>query len=316
MHNSYFLSEKAVQAINQYYFDIVNQNYDFRAAHPQTHKQESIRWKRITKKLFTRKKPIKIYDIGSGTGFVALSIGEFLKENDKFVCSDISEKILNVARSKISEKMFKCDFKYVKIPKSYPLKLPFDSESADFVTLNSVLHHIRDVDNFKKELHRILKPNGILIIAHEPNKYFYEHRLLGMQVFIFRRLLRLRRIINQVFNKNLYNKVNLNLKKISDKEIADIINKKLIDENLIIKPLSYKQIKDNVDIRAEVGFRPETLFPNYKTLYLETYDYLSSISTYYFDRFYFIKHDLLMQKLFPKKGRTFFMILQNSDKGI
>ena len=56
------------------------------------------------------------------------------------------------------------------------MKLPFKSVSIDLITINSVLHHIKDTNFFLNELHRILKKNGILI-ASFPNIAWYKYRM-------------------------------------------------------------------------------------------------------------------------------------------
>nr|QBK85989.1 MAG: SAM dependent methyltransferase [Marseillevirus LCMAC101] len=45
------------------------------------------------------------------------------------------------------------------------ISIPYKDESVKFITLIHVLHHIEESDNLIKEIHRILKPGGILIIG-------------------------------------------------------------------------------------------------------------------------------------------------------
>ncbi|MHA1788791.1 MAG: methyltransferase domain-containing protein [Candidatus Helarchaeota archaeon] len=51
-------------------------------------------------------------------------------------------------------------------------------KETEVITLNSVLHHIPDVDKFLSEVEELLVKDGLLIIAHEPNKLFYTNLIL------------------------------------------------------------------------------------------------------------------------------------------
>lgn len=44
-------------------------------------------------------------------------------------------------------------------------KLPFETSSADVVRVWNVLEHVKDLNACLKEIHRVLKPDGILIIS-------------------------------------------------------------------------------------------------------------------------------------------------------
>ncbi|HOU54198.1 MAG TPA: methyltransferase domain-containing protein [Myxococcota bacterium] len=47
-------------------------------------------------------------------------------------------------------------------------RLPLPSESVDCVAGNSMLHHLPDVLAFLGEVHRVLRPGGVLLLTHEP----------------------------------------------------------------------------------------------------------------------------------------------------
>ncbi len=57
------------------------------------------------------------------------------------------------------------------VPLSYHAALPFDDHSFDCVIGSGVLEHVAMYYESLKELYRILKPNGRLIIANLPNKF-------------------------------------------------------------------------------------------------------------------------------------------------
>ncbi len=109
-----------------------------------------------------------ILDWGTGTGHFSL----FLLE-EKFKVSGFSiEKDCTLAHY-LSTK-FPDQYNYVSDPQSVKT-LPFETNSFDIVTSIGVLEHVREkggneVDSLR-EIRRILKPGGIFICYHLPNKY-------------------------------------------------------------------------------------------------------------------------------------------------
>ena len=99
----------------------------------------------------------KILDVGCGNG----RLQEILKEkNVDYIGVDISEKLIEIAKRKYPRAKF--------IVLTDPLKLPFEDNSFDKVFAIRVLHHIPSEDfrkKFLKELKRVLKPSGLLILT-------------------------------------------------------------------------------------------------------------------------------------------------------
>lgn len=122
----------------------------------------------ILTKLFQRYnlKDKIILDIGSGD-----SIPEFLKECGVGIIQDISQFVL--LRSK--EKNKKGNFIFVASNK----KLPCFSNSIDIIFSGEAIEHIKNLANFLKEIFRVLKPRGKLIIT-TPNSNAILYRLLGL----------------------------------------------------------------------------------------------------------------------------------------
>lgn len=65
--------------------------------------------------------------------------------------------------------------------------LPFDAASFDVVTIFEVLEHIHDQDSVLRELHRVLKPGGLLI-ASVPRRHLFTFLDSGNFKFVFPRL--------------------------------------------------------------------------------------------------------------------------------
>jgi len=294
-------SERLVQRVNELYHDLTNEQYA--CVHPEIFEQEKGRWEGIAKQFLNHAKPITVLDIGTGTGFVPNSIARFLKRDDTFVCSDISRGILDVAKKNIIGHNLPCRFKFVKIRSQVPYQLPFETAVANVITMNSVLHHIKETDVFLSEIDRVLEPSGLLLIGHEPNKRFYRNVFLRSIRATFRAahcLIRHMRNGDRPFVQQACTRVNCTL----------------IDEKLIDKPLSSSDIASIVDIKSEEGFEPESLLKKYDLLYIETYDHLFGIITQQFKSGFTRKCEDLLRKRLPKHGRLFFVVLRKSPEGL
>ncbi len=111
-----------------------------------------------------KEKPQKVLDAGCGRGFYVNSLTnfEFIKEIHGF---DINEKYLAIAKKNIDDKQ------KVILQKSSIYKLPYPDNYFDFIICSEVLEHLQDDKKGLKELKRVLKKSGTLVIT-VPNKNF------------------------------------------------------------------------------------------------------------------------------------------------
>jgi len=70
-------------------------------------------------------------------------------------------------------------------------KLPFVSEFADIVTLNAALHHCENMEVVLKEAARLVKPGGILITDHDPQRSAWNYKgpaklLWDLRLYIYK----------------------------------------------------------------------------------------------------------------------------------
>jgi ubiquinone/menaquinone biosynthesis C-methylase UbiE len=97
-------------------------------------------------------KRLKILDIGSGTGGLTKYIERYGKvkglERDKIACEYCVIRKIDVVRGSAE-------------------KLPFRNKSFDLVTIFDVLYHrnVKDLDKAIKEVNRVLRRNGYLLIT-------------------------------------------------------------------------------------------------------------------------------------------------------
>ncbi|MEJ5961889.1 class I SAM-dependent methyltransferase [Pedobacter immunditicola] len=64
--------------------------------------------------------------------------------------------------------------------------LPFKSEFADIVTLNASLHHCEDMEAVLKEAARLVKPGGLLITDHDPQRSAWNYKGIAKLLWIGR----------------------------------------------------------------------------------------------------------------------------------
>lgn len=103
-------------------------------------------------------------ELGAGTGYFTLNL---LREGliEEATCSDIAPGMLkaldaNAASLGLDVNTVVCDAE----------DLPFDDDSFDLVLGHAVLHHIPNLGQAWKEIHRVLRPGGIAVFAGEPSE--------------------------------------------------------------------------------------------------------------------------------------------------
>ena len=98
----------------------------------------------------------KVLDLGCGNG----RFFELLKDKDvNYIGVDFSEKLIEIAKEKYPK---------IKFQVADALNLPFPNNYFDKIYSIAVLHHIPSQEfrmQFLKEVRRILKPNGFLILT-------------------------------------------------------------------------------------------------------------------------------------------------------
>jgi demethylmenaquinone methyltransferase / 2-methoxy-6-polyprenyl-1,4-benzoquinol methylase len=133
-------------------------------------------WRRRAAQIVASWNPVKILDLATGTGDLALALQKQLPRAE-IVGADFSEEMLAIARGKGLLKTIAAD----------ALALPFADGSFECLTIAFGLRNIADFGAALREMRRVLRPKGHLLILEFslPGRpilravyRFYLHRLL------------------------------------------------------------------------------------------------------------------------------------------
>ncbi|MCI4662265.1 MAG: class I SAM-dependent methyltransferase [Neomegalonema sp.] len=97
---------------------------------------------------------MRVIDVASGTGPVAREIVKIVGDPALVTCVEPSAGMIEQSRKRL-------DCAHVQ---STAEALPFDDNSADFITMGFALRHVDDLGATFREFHRVLKPGGRVLI--------------------------------------------------------------------------------------------------------------------------------------------------------
>jgi ubiquinone/menaquinone biosynthesis C-methylase UbiE len=273
-----------VLKVNEVFHDVEGSAYA--GVHPEIFQGEAERWDRIARtEIAPRPRPIRVLDVGCGTGFVAERVGPVLSDGDTLVCADLSQAMLNACRDAVAGRGFACRFEFVKLDGT---SLPQPDRSCDVVTMNSVLHHLPDPGAILREVSRVLKGGGCFIVAHEPNRWFYASRAMRARGKLVAALISPRQMAGALLRRvGAMNLVHQILRRGHHRTVLGEVNRRLLEASVVSTPLTQDELTAIVDIQsptaggwhADRGIDMERLakqhLPNFNCR-LETYDHLGS----------------------------------------
>ncbi len=279
--------KELIKAANRIYYNTIANDYDRK--HPEIIKGEKKWWEQASIKHIkpmSDSRNITVLDIGTGTGFVLKIISKYIKKKDKIMGCDIStEMIKNIN----DFTCFVCDAQ----------NIPLENNSIDIITMNSVLHHVPDHLQLINEINRILKPEGLVLLSHEPNKNFFKSSIIRFLV-------------------KTYNLFGFGMK--IDKSVANIINKKLKEKKIINKDISQQKILELIEYNSVAEHRSfknkgfsikellnQTAFNGYKLLEYKTKSTFAYKSKIPFINFI---QDKIIFKLAGNQGSLFSAVLK------
>ena len=115
-----------------------------------------------------------VLDIGSGTGILLPFLMAELGDEGKIVALDFSAEMLGQAKAKTFQSIV--DFAQADV-----ITLPLADNSADLAICNSVFPHFNDKSRALREIARVLKNNGRLVICHTTSREMINqlHQSIG-----------------------------------------------------------------------------------------------------------------------------------------
>lgn len=172
------------------FFDSKAKNYDAEISEYSDYLPAISKIKKLTNVKYDQ----TIIDIGTGTGRL---IKKFIGKTNRLIAIDISKKMLKRAkyRKYINVSFIRADMRF----------LPLMSGTTDISVSNLVFHHLKNIEKTLalREIHRILKPHGKIIIGDSIktkkgykkiakiliNKYMHKHSKIVSLFFFTRRVL-------------------------------------------------------------------------------------------------------------------------------
>ena len=103
----------------------------------------------------------RVLDVCTGTGELAFALERRLGDRGEVIGVDFSPKMLALAHSKLNQRVFR------RKPKFFfgdAQALSFRDNSFDYVTSGFSMRNLTDLNKGLKEMHRVLKPGGRVII--------------------------------------------------------------------------------------------------------------------------------------------------------
>ena len=132
-------------------FDDVAETYD--VANDLLSAGRDRAWRKATAKAVDSKSGQSVLDLAAGTGSSSVT---FLKPGVRVVAGDFSQGMLNVGRKRHPE---------IEFVFADATALPFEAEEFDTVTISFGLRNVVDTNKALREMLRVTKPGGRLVIC-------------------------------------------------------------------------------------------------------------------------------------------------------
>jgi len=107
----------------------------------------------------------RLLEVGCGTGYVGLNLCLYEGLIGELDACDISQGMVDACRRNAAELGVE-----VHARRSELERLDYPDEEFDMVIGHAILHHIPDISAALVEIHRVLKPGGVCMLAGEPTR--------------------------------------------------------------------------------------------------------------------------------------------------
>lgn len=106
--------------------------------------------------------PVRVLDVGCGTGASVIDLKKLFGRGIEVIGVDVVELQIDIARNRLKEYGVWSEIHWYDGE-----HLPFSEDSIDVVYSSDVLGHVKDVSRWLRELYRVLKPDGSLVMFSE-----------------------------------------------------------------------------------------------------------------------------------------------------
>ncbi|MCH8905556.1 MAG: methyltransferase domain-containing protein [Candidatus Heimdallarchaeota archaeon] len=102
---------------------------------------------------------MKIYEPGPGPGFLTKELVA-IYPNSSITCVEVDPKMIEIFNTVVT----KAEQKNVELINKSVTETDLQDDTFDFVIVRALLQHVPDLDAALRDLHRVLKPGGIIYI--------------------------------------------------------------------------------------------------------------------------------------------------------
>jgi 2-polyprenyl-3-methyl-5-hydroxy-6-metoxy-1,4-benzoquinol methylase len=302
-----------ISVVSNIYHDFESKTYD--ESHVSIKLSDKY-WKNATNYVcnyFKNQNDLLVLDFGCCTGFASEQI---IKNRNlefkisKLYCYDLSESMIAESKKKFDNNS-KLNF---YSDKDGFLQLLEENKNFDLVVCNALLHHILEPEKLLVQFSELINKDGILIIGHEPNKLFYQSKILQFVTQSYRYY---KRVVNKISNLIKNKKVNFK------QDLTTLTYCKLLEKNLIDESFPKKIIPKLVDIHVpmgdlkkqpwgELGFNADYVVKNsnncFALLEQMTYNHIKDQNAY--NSLFWSGFSKILEFFYPKKGADTFLIFK------
>jgi demethylmenaquinone methyltransferase/2-methoxy-6-polyprenyl-1,4-benzoquinol methylase len=171
-------------------FDNISENYD--DLNRVISLGIDIKWRKKVVEIVGKNNPKQILDIATGTGDLVLMMASL--NPDRIVGLDISSGMLEVGKRKIEKAKLSNKIEMIVGDSE---EIPFNENSFDAITVSFGVRNFANLDKGIKEIARVLKPTGVLVILEtsNPTKFPFKQGYKFYTNFILP-------IIGKIFSKD------------------------------------------------------------------------------------------------------------------
>lgn len=150
-------------------------------------------WKRYTIEMSGIRKGHRVLDIAGGTGDLSYAFSRRVGPEGQVVLADINESMLRVGRDRLADRGVAGNLDVVQANAEH---LPFPDNEFNVVTIAFGLRNVTRKDVALKEMYRVLKPGGRLLVL-EFSKPQHEALTKAYDLYSFKALPMMGKLVTQ-----------------------------------------------------------------------------------------------------------------------